>query len=425
LNIIGSPHQLALLRIVVPLLIVRSPELYRAPELAAHPERWVAIPEGLGLLAQLPLSFGAVSVLQLIAQSSAATAALGLFSRASMAALTVSAGILFSFSSREGAVLHDMHLFWLTALLAVSPCGAAWAIDARKKPAPGPSPAFGAPLAFARLFLGLVYFFPGVHKLWDSGLAWASGENVIGHLHAKWLQVGQVPAFRIDHYPWLITVGAVGVLAFELCFVFLAQARHTRMVALVAGLLFHFVTAQLFFIPFVSLWGCYGVLLPDSWFPRSASEEARPESFATRAAPVALGAAVVVCLLVQGVRGQVQAWPFACYPTFSHLMPQVAPEVVVEVELRDGATQRLTGRERRLRSQAEWGHLYRISGAYGDAPNRAALEQHGRAVIARAQIDRERIVALRLYRVNMPSAPERWSEAPAGGTLLLETGSGL
>ena len=64
MNRVESPLPLALLRIVLPLVILASPELYDATTFAASPERLGFVPEGLGLVARLPLGPGAVRVLQ-------------------------------------------------------------------------------------------------------------------------------------------------------------------------------------------------------------------------------------------------------------------------------------------------------------------------------------------------------------------------
>ncbi|HSO37163.1 MAG TPA: hypothetical protein VLT33_31775, partial [Labilithrix sp.] len=110
--LIDAPLPLALLRIVVPLIVLVSPELYSARALVESPGRLAFVPEGLGLIARLPVGPALARVLFIVALSSAATAILGWWSRASMLVLTLSAGLLFSLSQRQGAVLHDMHLFW-------------------------------------------------------------------------------------------------------------------------------------------------------------------------------------------------------------------------------------------------------------------------------------------------------------------------
>jgi hypothetical protein len=424
--LVESPRPLALLRIVVPLVILISPELYAAPALAASPERLGFVPEGLGLVAHLPLGPGPVRLLQMIAFSAAATAILGFWSRASMLLLTVSAGLLFSLSQRGGAVLHDMHSFWMTALLAASPCGDAWSLDAGGRAPPAPSLRYGVPLTFARVFLGLVYFFPGLHKVLVSGARWTTAENVVHHMRAKWLEHGALPFLRIDHAPALCAAGAVLVVVFELTFVVLALASpRTRWVALGAGLAFHLSTQVFFFIPFVSLWACYVVLLsPARWRPSSeathAADAADTRPDASVKASAVVGLVIVVAIVVQGLRGQTQAWPFACYPTFAHVQTATIPDVLVEVVMRDETRKRLTGREQHARSQLEWGRVFRISGAYGDVPPAAALRDHARGVVVGAGIEPAEIARTKIYRVDVATAPESWGDAPLGGTLLLE-----
>ncbi|MBX3192007.1 MAG: HTTM domain-containing protein [Labilithrix sp.] len=417
----GSPIPLAMLRMVVPLVIVVSPELEIAPRLAASPEQLGYVPEGLGLLARAPLTFETARVLQIVAYSSAATAALGFFSRTSMLVLTLSAGWLFSLSQRSGAVLHDMHLFWLTALLAASPCGDAWSLDRWGRASPGPSLRYGVPLAFARVLLGLVYLFPGIHKLRASGLAWISAENVTAHMHAKWLQYATIPLVRVDRAPALCTLGGAFTIAFELSFVALALAsRKTRLVAIAAGLVFHFSTQALFFIPFMSLWACYVVLLDGRWLAKKIDGNVAPpmnEPMMKRT--IVVGTTLVVLALAQGARGKTQAWPFACYPTFEHLQGPTIPDIAIDFTKTDGTVVRLTGRERRARSQAEWGRVFRLSGAYGDRPRDDLLRDHARAVAASAGIAAADVASMRVYRVQVRTAPDAWSETPTGGVLLV------
>jgi len=410
--LVDSPVPLALLRVAVAFVVLISPELHEAVRLAGDPTQLGFPPEGLRSLdAVLTVKPGLARVLQIVAFSSAATSILGYRSRASLIALTVSAGLLFSLSQRSGAVLHDMHLFWMTALLAASPCADTLALDAWGKERPPPSLRYGVPLAFARLFLGLVYLFPGIHKLATSGAAWMTASNVIGHMQAKWLQYGTVPSLRLDQQPWLCTMGAIFVVAFEISFVVLAIATpRTRLVALVGGVVFHVTTLLCFFIPFTALWACYVVLLPARWVDRREADDRRP----TRA-PIVVGSIVAFAAIVQGVRGQTQAWPFACYPTFAHVQPHEIPDLLVEVTLRDGTTRRLTGREHSIRSQAGWGHVFRISGAYGETPAVPPLRDHARAVLASAvpPIVNDAAAHVAVRRVMVPTAPSRWTETPA------------
>lgn len=406
---------LALLRIVVPAVILASPELYAARGLVESPGRLGFAPEGLGWIAHLPIGLPLARVLFVIALSTAATAILGFWSRASLGILTVSAGLLFSLSQRQGAVLHDMHLFWMTALLAASPCGDTLSLDAWGKPRPPPSRRYGVPLLFARVLLGLVYFFPGLHKLRLSGLAWMTSDNVINQMHAKWLEHGRLPVLRIDHAPLLCAVGAIGVLLFELSFVFLAIAsRRTRWVAMGAGLAFHLSTQVFFFIPFVSLWACYVALLSGREQPEAADRAPAPR------AAIVVGTLLCLAVAVQGLRAQTEAWPFACYPTFGHVQSAAIPDLVVELALDDGTTRRLTGREEHARSQEDWGRAFRLSGAYGDTPPELALRVYAREIVLAARVIPDNVERTRILRVALATAPESWNEAPKGGVLVRE-----
>jgi len=411
--LVDAAWPLALLRIVVPAVVVVSPELHVARALAERPGRLGFVPEGLGLIARLPIGPPLAQVLFVIALSTAATAILGFWSRASLAMLTVSAGLLFSLSQRQGAVLHDMHLFWLTALLAASPCGDVLSLDAWGKPAPPPSFRYGVPLFFARLLLGLVYFFPGVHKLRLGGLSWLTADNVIHQMHAKWLEHGRLPVLRIDHAPLLCAAGAALVVAFELSFVFLATwSRRTRALAIGAGLAFHLSTQVFFFIPFLSLWACYVALLSG----RGAEASGEPAD----RRPIVVGALLTLAVAVQGLRARTDAWPFACYPTFGHLQSATIPDLVVELAVDDGTTRRVTGRETHVRSQEDWGRAFRLSGAYGDTPPELALRVYAREIVRGAGVSPDTIERTRILRVEVATAPESWKEPPQGGALVRE-----
>jgi hypothetical protein len=135
---------------------------------------------------------------------------------------------------------------------------------------------------------------------------------------------------------------------------------------------------------------------------------------------IAVGALLVVAALVQGARGKTQAWPFACYPTFEHVQSPEIPDIAIDFTKTDGSMVRLTGRERGVRSQADWGRVFRLSGAYGDLPREESLREHAIAVAASAGISPSEIVSARVMRVMVKTAPEAWSDAPAGGVLLAE-----
>jgi hypothetical protein len=409
---------LAALRIVVALLILVSPQLHAASELAADPFQLDRVPEGLGFVSQLPLGPGVARVLEIVALSSGACALLGFYSRSAMAVLTVSAGLAFSLSQRSGAVMHDMHFFWLGALLAVSPCGDAWSLDAWGREVPPPSPSYGVPLAFVRTLLGFVYFFPGLHKLTESGRLWISAENIQAQLYFKWFEFASIPPIRIDRYPALCTLGAVLVIAFELTFIVLVHPRRTRVLAAAAGLAFHAVTQVFFYIQFPGLWACYVVLLPFGRRRHSADARGRVPSSLDWPL-IVVGTILLGAAGVQGVRGKTQAWPFACYPTFANLAAPTIDDIAFEATFADGRRVHFSGREAAPRTQFEWRRVFYLTGAHGEPVDRPALSAFAVRMAARQGLELRDAQGLVALRERYRTAPEAWGRPVSVSVLAL------
>jgi len=425
----ADARALAALRVVVSALILVSPELHQAPQLAAHPELLEFVPEGASFLAALHLTPHAAETLRVIALSSGALSLLGFYSRAAMACLTLSALPLYALSQFSGAVMHDMHLFWFSGLLALSPCGDVWSLDGWGQSASRAAREYALPVGICRAFFGVIYFFPGLHKLLESGWEWAAAPHVIAQMHAKWFEYAQLPWLRVDRYPWLCALGGHAVLLFELGFLPLVSWRKTRTLAPCLGLGFHWSTQAFLFIPFVSLWACYVVLAPWHLLRPSSASRARTRENAHTASgittrvgttlpAVVFGGAVLSLAIVQGVRGQSQAWPIACYPTFAAIIGDTLPDLVIEAESPSGQKVSFTGRERAPRSQAEWGRVFRISGVYGSPPNARALREHALDAARRAEISLAPGSTVRVYRASFATAPELWHSPPQAPLLL-------
>jgi hypothetical protein len=188
----GSALDLAVFRVTVAVVIAASSSAMVAPDWAALPSATRVAPLGVGfLLPHLPITPELVTGVRAVMYAACVTGALGLFSRASFALVTVTAAYVLLIPQLGGAVFHDHHLLWFAALLAASPCGDALSVDAwraRRQGAPPPDrgPAHGLALRFAWLFVGLIYFFPAVHKLRAMGLDWALSDNLRHQLWWKW-----------------------------------------------------------------------------------------------------------------------------------------------------------------------------------------------------------------------------------------------
>ena len=328
----GSALDLAVFRVTVALVIASSTSAQVAVEWAALPAGARVLPLGVGFVVpHLPITPEIVGGARAVMYAACVTGALGLFSRTSFALLTLSAAYVLLVPQLGGAVFHDHHLLWFAALLAASPCGDALSVDAwrarrRGEALPQGGAAHGLALRVAWGMVGLIYFFPAVHKLHAMGLDWVLSDNLRNQLWWKWaMDPALIPSLRIDRMPWLLHTLAGLTLIFELSFVGLVFFRRTRLLAVVAALAFHAGTHLLMGIDFSVLYACYTVFLPWSewlgrWHARSPRERTPPPTSRPERSwrPVAfVGALLVAGIATAGAAGAMQAYPFACYPTFA------------------------------------------------------------------------------------------------------------
>jgi hypothetical protein len=366
----GSALDLAVFRVTVALVIAASGSARVAVTWAALPAAARVAPTGVGwLLPHLPITPDLVWGARALTLVACVTGALGLYSRASFAVVTLSAAYVLLVPQLGGAVFHDHHLLWFAALLAVSPCGDALSLDAWRARRRGRCPpARGAAHGLA----GLIYFFPAVHKLREMGLDWVLSDNLQHQLWWKWAQdPALLPSVRFDRYPWLLRALAGFALLFELSFGALLMARRTRLWALAAALAFHLGTHALMGIDFSVLYVCYLGFLPWSeWRERrgAAPAASTPDGVAQRGVGslLAVGGLLVVGVTVAGAAGAMQAYPFACYPTFARDPGAYMPALAVDLARADGDVERLPSRLYKPAGQRGVALDWRLAGAYGD-----------------------------------------------------------
>jgi hypothetical protein len=261
-------------------------------------------------------------------------------------------------------------------------------------------------LFFARTLLGVIYFFPGFWKLRESGLAWALSDNLAHQMHAKWFEFGVVPSPRIDRAPSVLHAFGLLTIAFEIGFLGLVHiGARTRVVLAAAGLAFHGGIEHFMRIPFSSLWICYVVLLP--W--RRAPSRYGPGGAAL---VTAVGAGLVLANAVQGLRGQTQSFPFACYPTFQWIAPATLVDLELSALLDDGESRRIPhGRDAAgKRTQTEWGTAWSVAGVYGAPFSIERLERYLASERRRAPVERALAGAygVRAELVWWRTDPEAW-----------------
>jgi hypothetical protein len=274
-----------------------------------------------------------------------------------------------------------------------------------------PSAASTWGVATARLWLGLIYFFPGAHKLRAGGIGWITGDGLVNQMHFKWFEAGDVPWPRIDQAPLLLSIAAGLVVAFELAMPSLVLWRKTRLVALAGGVVFHLSAGHFLDVLFPGLLACYVVLLPGERL-RTRNAAPLPRGSAIGRPPVLLGGVAVAfttAIVIQGARAQTQAYPFACYPTFEHGAPAEIVDLAVDVRSTAGG-EPLTFRLPRVRRQDEWGTVWRLGGLYGDAIDPARLRAFASAAVPRDTLASAASMSFVLEAYDV--RPEAWGEPP-------------
>lgn len=392
----GSAIDLAVLRITVAFVLLASTSIASAEHWAALPLAARTVPLGVGwLVPHLRIDPPTVHAVRLFFQGACVLGMLGLATRWAFAAIVTSAFYLLLVPQLGGAVFHDHHLLWLAVIVLLSPAGDALSIDAwratrRHRPPPTHGLAHGVALRCAWIVIGLVFLFPGIHKLAESGWDWAFSDNLRNQMWWKWAQdPALLPSFRIDRHPWLCRGLAALTILFELSFLPLVLSRRTRGLAVLTALAFH-AGAELFMgIQFSVLWGCYTMFVP--WeavltrlglLPRASRPEPRRSPL-----PLLAVTPLFAFIVAFGAMGQMQAYPFACYPTFEWIAADHMPAMEITLE-RDGATTVL-GRD--LYQEAGprgWALSWRLVGVYGPF-DRSALEAWWDDVSAREPVRAE------------------------------------
>ena len=359
---------------------------------------------------------------QIIVAFSALCAIAGVRARLCFGVLTVAGFYLFAIAQLAGHVFHDNHLLWFCALLAASPCADVLAVDARR-PLAAEGREYAAPLLAVWLLLGAIYFFPGLHKLLTSGLDWALSDNLRFQLYWKWAQYGVVPRLRLDAYPWLLHLGGLFVLAFELSFAPLVLFRRTRTAAAVAGLAFHLLSHLVLGLLFTSLWLCYVALVdwrplfrrvlpgPARW--AAESEPERPVSRRQLWPPIVVGALLLVGAVVQGARGQMRSYPFSCYPTFQWIAAREMPDLMIVV-VDDGGRPRDVAHGRDAsgrRTQRQWAEVWSLAGVTAPVDTQR-LRAYWAALAPPPRAGARRVTFFRVYRSVIPGEGGRIARPP-------------
>lgn len=254
-----GPFNLAVLRIVFfGTLILMLPRPGELSDFAALPSDLMDPPAIVEIVADsLPLSPGLATAAWVASVVLCAMAALGIYTRFAIIALLPCVAYVLTIPQLFGKVDHYHHVLWFAAILAFSRCADTLSVDAVRRgwregvvEPISRSRAYALPLRLIWLLVGLIYFFPGLYKLWFDKLEWFAPETLRNIMWAKWYELDWIPALRIDEVPLLLSLAAAATIVFELGFVFAVFSNRLRPFLPFFAIAFHNGLGLILRIPF-------------------------------------------------------------------------------------------------------------------------------------------------------------------------------
>jgi hypothetical protein len=348
------------------------------------------------------------------------TAMIGFHSRMSAWAAVVLGLLALGIPQFYGKIDHYHHFLWFGILLAASPSGDAWSVDALRRRRSGDHPlardvAYAYPIRTIMLLIGCIYFFAGFWKVVIGGPAWA-GETMRTILHAQWMRIDQVPIFRVDEWGVWTTIGGIAVIAFELLFILFVLSPRARPWAAVAGIVFHLLVLITTGINFWTLLVCYAVFVDVGKAPRASTGDRSALSSAPPLLAVRRWSFALVLTAALAGFTLVDSWPVAVYPTFAGMAEPHAWTVTMEGRTGEGRIVSMRPwRSTALR--ARYGNS-RVGGLVSQVAWTQDPERRSRKAVALAAIaiGHEPALAgvheLQIYRELVAVDPSRWEAPP-------------
>ena len=257
---------------------------------------------------------------------------LGLFTRFFLVLNAVLVFYIVAVPNFYGKMWHAQLPIWISWFLLFAPVNGRFALDNYlfpKTKREDLSPNHTFPIRIIWLQIGMIYFWAGFHKLWQSGFTWALGPSMINQVRIEWFESYDIyPALRIDNYPTLLHVGGIAVIAFELLFVFMLLSKHWKYISIIGGLAMHNLLQVFMYIGFVQLQYQYIVFINfekayfniRKWQGKMPINKPAP----TTTSPinkkmVYLSLAIFVANALFGLTNT-SSYPFSVYPTYTEIV---------------------------------------------------------------------------------------------------------
>ena len=446
-----QPINLGIFRIVLFAALIIYVDIPQVVQFSRFPVELRVAPFGIGWLINiLPINPAWATVASYLFIVACASGVLGFFSRTSATIAVILGFYVLGIPQFFGKIDHYHHLLWFAAILAASPCGDALSLDSfiasRKKKtseALGPSASYTLPLKFVMLLMGIIYFFAGVWKFVIGGIGWATGDTMKYILYAQWFRLDWIPAFRIDQYPLLCKAAGIGVIFFELAFIFLLFFPRIRKVVAISGILFHFSVYLFAHINFWTLALCYVIFidfeplhrrpkrptLPTPGFsnqhPAIINPSRRLVSLWHSKSTVIVGSLLLSINILCGV-ALVDSWPFAVYPTFATVQEKYLQSLTISLLNPDGTiTEIIPYKERSLQSKL---HPSRLIGLFTQvlwAKDSTEARTRGTALLKVLAEDDTRLhqaKSIQIFKDICSVIPEEQNRNPVRRELLVSVG---
>lgn len=228
-----------------------------------------------------------------------------------------------------GKLWHEQLVIWIAWIMACSPCADVLSLDSRKDPLPtvASKPHYGFHLKVIWLHFGLIYFFAGFYKLWLCGFDWALSGSMINQVQIEWFEhFDRIPGIRIDRFPTFLKIGGLGVILFEMTYIFLLFGRRSRWLAVFGGLAMHNFLGYIMYISFLSkLQVFYIVFIP--WNKLLARWGKIKGGISTHyQIPDLRSMAYIVPLFILSMNVlcgifNISSYPFSIYPVYAEIVP--------------------------------------------------------------------------------------------------------
>lgn len=282
----------------------------------------------------LPVNPGIFTVVSIIGGVLSFMVCIGLFSRQASLLLLPFALYALGVPMFFGKINHYHIFLWVPVICCFSPMADVWSFDAllKKKTSAEPSVKYMLPFKIIWIQLVIIYVFAGVVKLWDCGLNWALGDNMVNQMRWEWVEhYDGIPAFRLDNYPALAKAGGLLVIFFELLYFFLVLKPSARIWAFIGGSMLHLLSGYFMYIDFSNL-RMVAISYID-WekvaaFLKSRQRRVKPVEFGkfdnlVNSKSLRLTFITGMCLVGLNFLCslfRIHSYPFSSYPTYSGLV---------------------------------------------------------------------------------------------------------